>query len=495
MTHMKDRLLLKPQLSDFGALVLYQAVVFLLLTHSSGGQSQVIGTSQAMVAMVGADTILPCHLETAVDATDLTVEWARPDLEPRFVHLRRDSKELVQEGHQLFTGRTSLSTNKLKCGDVSLKLSNVRLSDAGTYRCLVPDSGTESVVVLSVGSVSSTGVEISKVSNGVLLVCESAGWYPEPEVLWLDSEGNLLSAGPPETVRGPDDLYTVSSRVTVEKRHGNSFTCRVQQRNINQTTETTLHLPVSLFMFETSTAARIIICLVVSIVPVVAVVVVVMKWGRNKKDHNTEYLMVGEGDRETPMTGRETIIYLDNTKAKLDEELQKTEEELKHVKQMVERLTKQKTDLKNQTQGLNLLLQEDKAQMVECEKKLRENPKVDKDAKIQKRQKAQKAVEWRKREHDELSENTQELLETTEQMIIEMSVRKGKLEREKERIMKHLEVTERRREEVQKKLQSEGEEEMKHAAPSDPSPEAFTCLLQTPPTTVRSLNTSSRSGD
>nr|XP_033465870.1 butyrophilin subfamily 2 member A2-like isoform X3 [Epinephelus lanceolatus] len=283
MTHMKDRLLLKPQLSDFGALVLYQACIFLLLTHSSGGQSQVIGTSQAMVAMVGADTILPCHLETAVDATDLTVEWARPDLEPRFVHLRRDSKELVQEGHQLFTGRTSLSTNKLKCGDVSLTLSNVRLSDAGTYRCLVPDSGTESVVVLTVGSVSSPGVEISKVSNGVLLVCKSAGWYPEPEVLWLDVEGNLVSAGPPETVRGPDDLYTVSSRVTVEKRHGNSFTCRVQQRNINHTTETTVHLPVSLFMFEPSTAARIIICLVVSIVPVVAVVIVVMKWGRNKK--------------------------------------------------------------------------------------------------------------------------------------------------------------------------------------------------------------------
>nr|XP_033465869.1 butyrophilin subfamily 2 member A1-like isoform X2 [Epinephelus lanceolatus] len=469
MTHMKDRLLLKPQLSDFGALVLYQACIFLLLTHSSGGQSQVIGTSQAMVAMVGADTILPCHLETAVDATDLTVEWARPDLEPRFVHLRRDSKELVQEGHQLFTGRTSLSTNKLKCGDVSLTLSNVRLSDAGTYRCLVPDSGTESVVVLTVGSVSSPGVEISKVSNGVLLVCKSAGWYPEPEVLWLDVEGNLVSAGPPETVRGPDDLYTVSSRVTVEKRHGNSFTCRVQQRNINHTTETTVHLPVSLFMFEPSTAARIIICLVVSIVPVVAVVIVVMKWGRNKKDHNTEYLMVGEGDRETPMTGRETIIYLDNTKAKLDEELQKTEEELKHVKQMVEKLTKQKTDLKNQTQGLNSLLQEDKAQMVECEKKLREKTKVDKEVKMQKRLKTQKAVEWRKREHDELSLNTQKLLETTEQMIIEMSERKGKLERDKEQIMKHLEVTERRREEVQKKLQSEGEEEMIDTAPSDPS--------------------------
>ncbi|KAI4821342.1 hypothetical protein KUCAC02_029277 [Chaenocephalus aceratus] len=59
----------------------------------------------------------------------------------------------------------------------------------------------------------------------VVLQCESGGWYPQPEVLWLDAEGELLSAGPTETLRGPHDLYTVSSRVTVEKRLSNTFTC------------------------------------------------------------------------------------------------------------------------------------------------------------------------------------------------------------------------------------------------------------------------------
>ncbi len=81
-----------------------------------------------------------------------------------------------------------------------------------------------------------------KDSNGVSLQCESKGWYPKPEVLWLDGEGNVLSAGPAETVKGPDDLFSVSSRVTVEKRHSNRLTCRVQQRNINQTRETHIHV-------------------------------------------------------------------------------------------------------------------------------------------------------------------------------------------------------------------------------------------------------------
>ncbi|XP_026182066.1 butyrophilin subfamily 2 member A2-like [Mastacembelus armatus] len=80
--------------------------------------------------------------------------------------------------------------------------------------------------VTKTGSVSSPVItKISRNSRGAVeLDCESKGWYAEPEVLWLDSEGNLLSAGPTETLRGPDDLYTVS--VTGARPRGNP--CRQQ---------------------------------------------------------------------------------------------------------------------------------------------------------------------------------------------------------------------------------------------------------------------------
>lgn len=117
------------------------------------GQSQVIDPSQPIVAIVGDDIILPCHLKIPadVDALGMTVEWARPDLDPRFVHLRRGGVELLLEEHALYTGRTSLFINNLKCGDISLKLSKVKLSDAGTYKCFLPTLDTESVVQLAVG--------------------------------------------------------------------------------------------------------------------------------------------------------------------------------------------------------------------------------------------------------------------------------------------------------------------------------------------------------
>ena len=59
---------------------------------------------------------------------------------------------------------------------------------------------------------------------------------------WLYSEGHVLSVGPTETVRGPDGLYNISSRLTVERKR-KDFTCRVQQKNINQTRETQIHVP------------------------------------------------------------------------------------------------------------------------------------------------------------------------------------------------------------------------------------------------------------
>uniref|UniRef100_A0A3B4GCL4 Ig-like domain-containing protein n=1 Tax=Pundamilia nyererei TaxID=303518 RepID=A0A3B4GCL4_9CICH len=134
-----------------------------------------------------------------------------------------------------YKGRTSLSTEKLKQGDLSLKLSRVKHSDNGRYRCFFPSESKESTIELLVGSLSlPTVAEVNINRSAVALQCKSAGWYPEPELLWMDSDGNSHSAGPTETLRGPDDLYTVSSRVTVEKRHRNTVNCIVQQRDINR---------------------------------------------------------------------------------------------------------------------------------------------------------------------------------------------------------------------------------------------------------------------
>uniref|UniRef100_A0A3Q2D7L5 Ig-like domain-containing protein n=1 Tax=Cyprinodon variegatus TaxID=28743 RepID=A0A3Q2D7L5_CYPVA len=232
----------------------------LLLIHTIEGQSQESNLPQIIKAMLGDDVVLPCHIKASEDPSQITIEWGRPDLKPRFVYVWHNQKEYLTDQNTAYIGRASLFHDKLNDGDVSLKLSNVTHSDNGKYRCYNLKDKTEYLVQLLVGSVSSPGISLAGLdtsSGRVILDCSCAGWYPEPEVIWLHGEGNIISAGPPETITDSDGVYNVSSRVTVEKRHNNYFTCRLQQKDINQTKETHIHIPDDFFIVQSDCSVSI----------------------------------------------------------------------------------------------------------------------------------------------------------------------------------------------------------------------------------------------
>ncbi|XP_074480694.1 uncharacterized protein LOC141761262 [Sebastes fasciatus] len=355
----------------------------LLLTHSLGGQSQLIGLSQPIVALVGDDIILPCHLEPAEDVSAMTLEWTRSDLNSIAVFVWRAGKDLVHVKDPSYTGRTSLFTDGLKHGNISLKLSKVKLSDEGRYQCYVADLSKGSFVELVVASGSAsypviTLAGINEATGGVMLACRSEGWYPEPEVLWLDGEGNLLSAGPPETVRGPDDLYTVSSRVTVEKRHSNSFTCRVQHKNTNQTRET--HIPISNDFFKLQSSS----------VPVITGLAIETKGAElqqlheEKKRNENELQSLKEELENKEMeriinASSKSIIHSLLLKHKQQTNMpMKTNEELKETKHQL----KIKNEEINQLKGeIEKQLHDEKTKREEAEKEV-ENPKKEVQTKV-----------------------------------------------------------------------------------------------------------------
>uniref|UniRef100_A0A669BR72 Ig-like domain-containing protein n=1 Tax=Oreochromis niloticus TaxID=8128 RepID=A0A669BR72_ORENI len=227
------------------------------------------GHWQQIVAMMGDDVVLPCQLKLAVDTNSQTVNWIKPGLDPDVVHLHKDGRLVFENQNPSYHFRTRVFVDELIKGNVSLKIFKVKLSDEGTYRCSIPWIPEEASIVLTVASASTPFIKVmSNVSSRVVLQCESAGWYPEPELLWLDGEGNLLSAGPTETLRGPDDLYTISSRVTVEKRHSNNITCRVQQRNTNQSRETHKHCSYFSSILSQNAAAILLLQFVITLIDI-----------------------------------------------------------------------------------------------------------------------------------------------------------------------------------------------------------------------------------
>uniref|UniRef100_A0A8C7WVB4 Ig-like domain-containing protein n=1 Tax=Oryzias sinensis TaxID=183150 RepID=A0A8C7WVB4_9TELE len=107
--------------------------LFLLSLLSDGSSAQ----PHQVVAVVGDAVTLPCSLEDRTRFDDSpTVEWTRPDLEPKAALVYRDNSEVFEMKHQRFEFRTSLFHSEVKDGNVSLRISNVQLSDAGMFYCL-----------------------------------------------------------------------------------------------------------------------------------------------------------------------------------------------------------------------------------------------------------------------------------------------------------------------------------------------------------------------
>ncbi|XP_026225553.1 myelin-oligodendrocyte glycoprotein-like isoform X3 [Anabas testudineus] len=137
-------------------------VVLLFIFSSAKGESLVIGSPQIIRAAPHDDVILPCHLDPPFNVEGLTVEWSKPDLKPdpsdrlsrvEYVHLYRDRREVTDMKLPSYVSRTSLFTDDLKHGNISLKISNVTLADTGRYRCFIPKLQSrvkESVVQLVV---------------------------------------------------------------------------------------------------------------------------------------------------------------------------------------------------------------------------------------------------------------------------------------------------------------------------------------------------------
>ncbi|KAF1380938.1 hypothetical protein PFLUV_G00169260 [Perca fluviatilis] len=172
MPHQTDRLSCKSPLIVRTMLILQYAVALLFLAHSNEGQSQATGQTQSIVALVGNDITLPCHVKPAMDAGNQMLEWARPDLKPRFVHVRRFGDDRLLDQNPSYKGRTSVSIDGLKQGDASLTLSRVELSDQGTYRCFIPGLNTESSIQLVVddSDSGSTAYIIIGLVVGVLVI-------------------------------------------------------------------------------------------------------------------------------------------------------------------------------------------------------------------------------------------------------------------------------------------------------------------------------------
>ncbi|XP_053537908.1 butyrophilin subfamily 1 member A1-like isoform X2 [Ictalurus punctatus] len=219
--------------------MMFFCVTLLILFSFTKFQSEgltVAGPEAPLVAVAGEDLVLPCFIKPITSAVHMTVEWMRLKHGASLVHLYKDHEDRNEKQAQSYRGRTSLFKEELQKGNASLKLSALRVSDEGEYKCLIEDKSwyddiTVHVTVEVLGSHPVITMESYDHSGGINLVCESRGWNPEPEVLWMNREGDTLPAEDAQIHRDTEG-FSVKRHITVyDYSDSNKFYCRLQQKH------------------------------------------------------------------------------------------------------------------------------------------------------------------------------------------------------------------------------------------------------------------------
>ncbi|XP_036903577.1 butyrophilin subfamily 3 member A2-like [Sturnira hondurensis] len=116
------------------ALPVCLAVVQLLSPCSA--QFAVVGPQEPILAMVGGDAELPCHLSPEMSAENMQLKWERPSSR-QVVHTYAHGQENTPAPE--YEGRTSILREDITVGKAALQIQDIRASDGGTYLCYFQD--------------------------------------------------------------------------------------------------------------------------------------------------------------------------------------------------------------------------------------------------------------------------------------------------------------------------------------------------------------------
>uniref|UniRef100_A0A8C0FP78 Butyrophilin subfamily 1 member A1-like n=1 Tax=Bubo bubo TaxID=30461 RepID=A0A8C0FP78_BUBBB len=210
----------------------------------------VVGPGYPLRATVGQDVVLPCHLSPPKDARSLEILWIRHQFS-EIVHHYRNGEDQYNEQLRDYQGRTELVSAGLSKGSLDLRILGLRPSDDGQYVCTVRNAASyaEAAVDLEVaatGSVPQLSLEAYK-DGGIQVLCRSAGWYPQPQVLWKDPSGQHLPSVSQRRSSDERGLFDVEDTTVVSRSGSGYFSCVVRNSRLNQEQESSLHISAPFF--------------------------------------------------------------------------------------------------------------------------------------------------------------------------------------------------------------------------------------------------------
>ncbi|XP_075866641.1 butyrophilin subfamily 1 member A1 isoform X2 [Microcebus murinus] len=221
-------------------------LTLLQLPKLSAAHFDVIGPSEPILAMVGEDAELPCHLSPNMNAERMELRWFRRKVSPA-VLVHREGREQKEEQMPEYGGRVTLAKDDISVGRAAVRIQGVRASDDGEYQCLFRENGSYGIALLhltvaALGSDPHIHMEVQE-SGEISLECTSVGWYPEPQVQWRTPKGEQFPST--SESRNPDEegLFTVASSVIIRDTSMEKLSCYIQNLLLGQEKEVEISIP------------------------------------------------------------------------------------------------------------------------------------------------------------------------------------------------------------------------------------------------------------
>ncbi|XP_021236975.1 programmed cell death 1 ligand 2 isoform X2 [Numida meleagris] len=200
---------------------------------------------QLYVVEYGSNVTMECRfpVNSSLNLGLLSVVWEQKrqgQLESRDVYTFHNGKALLSSQHHDYMGRAALLHNELKSGRAILQITSVKITDAGSYLCLIDYQGADYKYITLEVKASYKTINTQKTrkwnEDKFAFICQSEG-FPLAEVFWQNEKNFSLSGSANTTYTlTADGLYNVTSILIFNQNMNENYSCIFWNKELNENT-------------------------------------------------------------------------------------------------------------------------------------------------------------------------------------------------------------------------------------------------------------------
>ncbi|KAM6217037.1 putative selection and upkeep of intraepithelial T-cells protein 1 homolog [Rhynchocyon petersi] len=214
-------------------------------------QFTVNALQKIILVPLGEVVELSCQLSPPQSAEHMEVRWFR-NRYTRPVHLYKSGRDLYGETVSRYVERTEFLKEAIGEGKVTLRILNVSVDDDGQYHCFFQDGNFYDETIIEL-KVTATSLEVQvfvhpPTTKGVLVECNSRGWFPQPQMQWRDNRGEII---PPASISHSQDsekLFNMKMTLLLTSSSNNNVTCYLQNPVTGQEGKTSIVLSGEIYV-------------------------------------------------------------------------------------------------------------------------------------------------------------------------------------------------------------------------------------------------------